>query len=414
MEKSPKKLDSLDRQILETLILPWYAAHPGIRRVLFVGCADFTQFYESFFADQDYFTIEINPARAQYGATKPKHHFIDSVENVDRYFLPSSLDLIIINGVFGWGLDQQGLAETVIDKFYDLLSTQGALMIGWNKLAKNTPFIPSELSGLNHFDRVTLPGMEAFEFAQRLSNGDYLINNKWQHVFSFYTKKKLMNPINEKTLSFTTTAMPRPEIAQATYDSFTRNLLGLDFSKVTLYINIDSFPNQRDDFKRQEVVEVARRYFGNVVVNMPDKPSFAAAVKWCFSMIETPYNFHLEDDWELLFPFHLSSFNQFFIPPHIQQVALRSRGNVRQDFFLCPSFIRGSFCREMSEKMKIADNPEVEIRDIKNREEIYAKESFVMYPFDTQSLIVQDLGRTWIKSSGYERGGTHFVQWGVQ
>lgn len=220
-----------------------------------------------------------------------------------------------------------------------------------------------------------------------------------------------MQPINWKTLSFTTTAMPRPEIVQATYHSFTRNLHGLDFSKVTLYINIDSFPRIKDDHKRQEVVDIARRYFGNVVVNMPDTPSFAVAVKWCFSMIETPYNFHLEDDWELLTPFQISSFNQFFIPPHVQQVALRSRGNVRQDFFLCPSFIRGNFCREMAEKMNTSENPEVEIRNIKNKEGIYRKESFVMYPFDTQSLVVRDTGRAWIKTSSYERGGTHFVKW---
>ena len=224
----------------------------------------------------------------------------------------------------------------------------------------------------------------------------------------------MLHPIDENTLSFTTTAMPRPEVVQATYDSFTRNLHGLDFGRVTLYINIDSFPEKRDDYKRQEVTEIARRYFGNVVVNMPDTPSFAAAVKWCFSKIETLYNFHLEDDWELLTPFHIASFNQFFIPPHVQQLALRSRVNVRQDFFLCPSFIRGTFCREMSEKMNITDNPEVGIRNIKNSEKIYHKESFVMYPFDTQSLIVRDIGRQWVKSSNYERGGTNFVQWGVR
>ena len=205
-----------------------------------------------------------------------------------------------------------------------------------------------------------------------------------------------MIPINENTLSFTTTAMPRPEIVKATYDSFTKNLHGLDFKKVTLYINIDSFPGRRDDHKRQEVVEIAKYYFGNVVVNMPDIPSFAAAVKWCFSKVQSPYNFHLEDDWELVTPCHLSTFNQFFIPSHVQQVALRLRGNVRQDFFLWPSFIRGEFCLEMSEKMNSTDNPEVGIRDIKSRDGIYRKESFVMYPFDAQSSVVRDIGREWI------------------
>lgn len=192
----PKKLNSLDRQVLETLILPGYAGRPEIRRVLFVGCAEFTKFYESYFAVQDYYTIEINPARAQYGATKPGHHFVDSVDNIDCHFRPSSLDLIIINGVFGWGLNQRSQAENVIDKFYELLSAQGSLMIGWNDLSEYTPFIPNELSGLRRFDRVAFPGMEIFKFVQRLSNGDYLVKDKWQHIFSFYTKKQIREKMN--------------------------------------------------------------------------------------------------------------------------------------------------------------------------------------------------------------------------
>ena len=52
-----KKLNTLDRRVLETLILPGYAERPKNRRVLFVGCADFTKSYESYFSAQVYFTI---------------------------------------------------------------------------------------------------------------------------------------------------------------------------------------------------------------------------------------------------------------------------------------------------------------------------------------------------------------------
>lgn len=223
-----------------------------------------------------------------------------------------------------------------------------------------------------------------------------------------------MQPINEKNLSFTTTAMPRPEIVAKTYESFTKNLQGLNFKKISLYINIDRFPEDGDDTKRHEVVDIAQHYFGNVIVNMPKTSNFAAAIKWCFSKVETIYNFHLEDDWELMTPFKVSSFNRFFLPPHIQQVALRSRENVRQDFWLCPSFIRGEFCREMSEKMSVSENPEVEIRNIKNLEGVYGKSSFVYFPFDFKSLIVKDIGRPWIDSSIYDRGATHFTSWSVR
>lgn len=223
-----------------------------------------------------------------------------------------------------------------------------------------------------------------------------------------------MPQINENTINFTTTAMPRPEVLAKTYDSFSQNLHGLDFKKITLFINIDRFPGDDNDTLRHEVADVARCYFGKVVVNMPQTSNFAAAVKWCFSRVETPFNFHLEDDWELLSEIKIFTFTRLFMPEHIQQVALRSRENVRQDFWLCPSIIRGNFCRQMAQKMRITENPEVEIRKIKNMEKLYGKSSFIYFPFDFKSLIVQDIGRSWIKTTTFHRKGAHFTNWLIQ
>lgn len=51
--------------------------------------------------------------------------------------------------------------------------------------------------------------------------------------------------IDETSLSFTTTAMPRPELVRKVYESFTQNLAGLNLKQVALYINIDRSPNDR-------------------------------------------------------------------------------------------------------------------------------------------------------------------------
>lgn len=217
-----------------------------------------------------------------------------------------------------------------------------------------------------------------------------------------------MYPITEKTLTFTTTAMPRPEIIDQTYASFSRHFLEFDFKQATLLLNIDSFPDKRDDHKRQEVADVARKYFGNVIVNMPENPNFAAAVKWCFSKIETYYCFHLEDDWELLTPFKVSIFNQFFVPPHVQQLAFRAWKNVKSNFWLSPCFLRGTFCREIAEKMNIVDNPEVQIRTLCGG---YKPEGFLYFPFDHRAVILKDLGRNWMKEKGFNRGERNFTQW---
>lgn len=220
-----------------------------------------------------------------------------------------------------------------------------------------------------------------------------------------------MQPINEKTLSFTTTAMPRPEILEATYTSFTKNLVELDFSQVTLYLNIDNFPNKRDSEKRQQCVEIARKFFGNVVVNMPEEPNFAAAVKWCFSKIETFYNFHLEDDWMLLMPVKVSLFNQFFLTPHVQQVGLRAWRFAKTNFWLSPSVIRGDFCRKIANKMNTTSNPEVQIRNLKAD---YRDDGFMLWPFEYKSVILKDLGRTWMQTQEFDRGHADFTQWTIR
>ena len=46
-------------------------------------------------------------------------------------------------------------------------------------------------------------------------------------------------------INFTTTATVRPDILEKTYKSFTNKLVGIDFSKTTIYINIDLLPNTK-------------------------------------------------------------------------------------------------------------------------------------------------------------------------
>lgn len=220
-----------------------------------------------------------------------------------------------------------------------------------------------------------------------------------------------MYPICEKTLTFTTTAMPRPELLEQTYESFKRNLVEFDMQKATLYINIDPFPDRSSEDRRQEVANVARKFFGNVIVNLPEYGNFSNAVKWCFSNVQTYYNFHLEDDWVLLTPIKLSMFNQFFLTPHVQQVGLRAWKFAKNDFWLSPSVMRGDFCRHVSTKMTTDENPEVQIRQfIKD----YKKEGFLYFPFDYKSVILKDLGRNWMRTQQFDRGLCNFTTWSIR
>lgn len=181
-------LDTPDRRVLETVILPAFASRPEVRRVLFVGCAEYTRDYEGHFAGRGFYTIDVDPARAPYGATAPGRHLVDSVENAGRHFRPASLDLILINGVFGYGLDERDRAEAAVASCHDLLAGGGTLMIGWNDLPQCKPFDPVALNGMGRFVRVEFPGLTAVAGVRRLREGDYLVDDKYQHVFSFFEK----------------------------------------------------------------------------------------------------------------------------------------------------------------------------------------------------------------------------------
>ena len=178
----------LNREILETLILPGFASRPEPRRILFVGCAKYTCGYEKHFASHEYYTIDVDPSAAAFGAGRPSHHFVDSVEHVDRYFQPAFLHAILLNGVFGYGLDDPQCAEKTVAISHDLLAEGGVLMVGWNDLPQCKPFEPLSLAALGRFDRVEFPALAVVPGVRRLGRGDYLVDDDWQHVFSFFEK----------------------------------------------------------------------------------------------------------------------------------------------------------------------------------------------------------------------------------
>lgn len=107
-------LKALNRDILETVILPGFASGPNVRRVLFVGRAEYTRDYENYFTGHDYYTIDIDPAAAAYGASRPCHHFVASVEHVGLYFQAPFFDAILLNGVFGYVVEELQRAEKTV------------------------------------------------------------------------------------------------------------------------------------------------------------------------------------------------------------------------------------------------------------------------------------------------------------
>jgi SAM-dependent methyltransferase len=173
-------LPTADRRALEQIILPDLARRSDIQRVLFVGVAWYTESYERFFfRKRAYWTLDIEPAQALFGAPGGRH-IVDSAANVSAHFAEGCLDLIICNGVFGWGLDDRDDVERAFDGFYRALRPAGVFLLGWNDIPPHTPFLPDDTAALRRFKPYTFRplGTECL----------CLPETDNQHTYSFYSK----------------------------------------------------------------------------------------------------------------------------------------------------------------------------------------------------------------------------------
>jgi SAM-dependent methyltransferase len=169
-------LKSLQRKVLEQTIIPFYANRHDIKKVLFVGCDYYTSHYWKFFRSKEFWTIEPDRGKKVFGS---KYHIVDKLENLHRHFEPDYFDLIICNGVYGWGLNSKEQCEIGFQNCYNYLRGGGELMLGWNDLPERG-FVPLE----------NIKSIAKFRHQPHspFSSWRYHTGSPNRHVFDFYVK----------------------------------------------------------------------------------------------------------------------------------------------------------------------------------------------------------------------------------
>jgi SAM-dependent methyltransferase len=125
-----------DRLYMSDNILP-ALEKAQIRRVLFVGCKPYTARYGRRLTGVgiDYWTTDIDPAAAMWG--ERNHHIVGDVTRIDDLCTPDSFDAVLLNGVIGDGLDEEGEMNRAVTAIARILRPNGTLLIGWNSLKKH-------------------------------------------------------------------------------------------------------------------------------------------------------------------------------------------------------------------------------------------------------------------------------------
>ena len=168
-----------DRRVLEQIIFAHYNQEPRIKNVLFVGCASYTAHYQHrYFAEHNYWTIDPDPTRRRFGAHQ---HVVARLEDLGCYFPCGSFDLIICNGVYGWGLNSVQDCDAAMSQCHACLAKTGHLLIGWNDLPEQDPAPLSDVRSLSEFSKFSFPAFGSWK---------YLTNTPNRHTFYFYQKLK--------------------------------------------------------------------------------------------------------------------------------------------------------------------------------------------------------------------------------
>lgn len=163
-----------DREVLETIIFPYLIQRQEFQNVLFIGCDWYTRGYNKTFQHKNFYTLDIDPTKRKYGSAK---HIVDTAENIHLHFKKCELDLIICNGVFGWGLNEKLAVEKTFHGCFDCLREDGILIIGWNNVPAKCPFSLDECLSIQKFQPFVFPPL-----------GTYQLEAGNKHVYNFYTR----------------------------------------------------------------------------------------------------------------------------------------------------------------------------------------------------------------------------------
>jgi hypothetical protein len=172
----PVRLKSVDRNLLDNKILPWFARQDYIQKVLFVGCEYYTVHYPGIFSNTEFWTIEPDRVKSKYGS---KNHIVGFLQDLCQFVPANSFDLIIFNGVYGWGLNTREDIEGSFDACFSCLKTGGFLIFGWNNIEERIPVPLKSIKALELFQPFIIPGIGGPRIETNSHN---------KHVFDFYRK----------------------------------------------------------------------------------------------------------------------------------------------------------------------------------------------------------------------------------
>lgn len=243
------------------------------------------------------------------------------------------------------------------------------------------------------------------------SHNQQLCLKHLQHFTAIYQKGKTDGW--HTVIDFTMTACNRVELIEPTCKSLQSKLQDLDITKATIYCNVDPLLTQDTEDNVKTCLE---KYFKTVIVNKPNRPSFAKAVKWCWTQSKKPLIFHTEDDWEFLKPFKIENLFKMMIPYNFVSSVQLYKGEQDKGIVglirLSPSLHKSEFVAQMAKRMNSNENPEGQLRHNKQWHTAGGVALYTGLCYKPGDRYIQDTGITWRNKKGIKHS-TFFNHWNV-
>lgn len=126
------RLRTPDRIFLEETIIPWFRDHGHTRAVLDIGCDWYTRAYPALLRAAPYHTIDLDPEKARFARGREADHQVGSLLQLDQHYPPGAYDLVLCNGVLGWGVNDRASIALAARQLARVLRPGGWLVLGWN------------------------------------------------------------------------------------------------------------------------------------------------------------------------------------------------------------------------------------------------------------------------------------------
>ena len=146
-------LKSANRSFLENEIFAFLNSflkqRPDSARCLFLGTDKRSWHYPKLLTAQ-FYTMDIEPKKAIYGHRG--HHTIGSAAALTQHYEPHSFDVIIANGLIGFGMNQQPDCDALLAGSHALLKKDGLLVLGYNDGVEFVNFKVREVANYKLFE----------------------------------------------------------------------------------------------------------------------------------------------------------------------------------------------------------------------------------------------------------------------